>query len=101
MAVETTYTSLREGLSSYLDQVTDDREIVFVRRRGARDVAMVAAEELEGLLETAYLLRSPKNAQRLLSALAVAQKGKQKPEAVESLRQLLGLNGQSTVTKRG
>jgi len=101
MAVETTYTSLREGLSAYLDQVTDDREIVFVRRRGARDVAMVAAEELEGLLETAYLLRSSKNAARLLSALTAAQKGKSKPETIESLRQSLGLNGQASVTKRG
>ncbi len=46
MAVETTYTALRAGLAGFLDQVTDDREIVFVRRRGPRGVAIVAADEL-------------------------------------------------------
>jgi prevent-host-death family protein len=57
MAVETTYTALRAGLSGYLDRVTDDREVVIIRRRGARDVAMVPADELSSLMETAYLLR--------------------------------------------
>jgi len=65
MATETTYTALREKLASYLNQVTDDREVLIVRRRGARDVAIVPADELAGLIETAHLLRSPKNAQRL------------------------------------
>ena len=69
MAVETTYTALRERLAGFLDQVTDDREVVIVRRRGARDVAIVPADELSSLMETAYLLRSPKNAERLLEAL--------------------------------
>jgi antitoxin YefM len=100
MAVETTYTSLREGLSGYLDQVSDDREVVFVRRRGARDVAMVAAEELEGLLETAYLLRSPKNAERLMKALEASQKGKRKAESIESLRLSVGLEKTTAAGKR-
>ncbi len=100
MAVETTYTSLREGLSSYLDQVSDDREVVFVRRRGARDVAMVAAEELEGLLETAYLLRSPKNVERLMSALAASQKGKRRAESLDSLRLSVGLDKAPAASKR-
>jgi antitoxin YefM len=70
MATETTYTALREKLASYLDGVVDDREVLIVRRRGARDVAIVPADELSSLMETAYLLRSPKNAERLLQALA-------------------------------
>jgi len=45
--------------------VTDDREIVIVRRRGARDVALVSADELTSLMETAHLLPSPRNAERL------------------------------------
>ena len=69
LAVETTYTSLRERLAAVLDQVANDREVVIVRRRGAKDVALVPAEELSGLLETAHLLRSPRNARRLLAAL--------------------------------
>jgi antitoxin YefM len=92
MAVETTYTALREKLAGFLDQVTDDREVVIVRRRGARDVAIVPAEELAGLMETAHLLRSPKNAERLLHALAESVKKDKKgipaqPAAV-SLKQL-------------
>src|SRR4051812_50001233 len=83
---ETTYTRLREELSSVLDRVVDDQEIVIVRRRGARDVALIPATELAGLLETAHLLRSPKNAERLLSALRKAEKGLGKPESIEALR---------------
>ena len=39
MPTETTYTALRENLASYLDRVVDDREVLVVKRRGARDVA--------------------------------------------------------------
>jgi antitoxin YefM len=54
---------------SLMDRVVEAREVVMVRRRQGGDVALVAADELEGLLETAHLLRSPRNAARLLSAL--------------------------------
>ena len=91
MPVETTYTSLRERLASVLKQVADDHEFVIVRRRGAKDVALVPAEELEGLLETAHLLRSPKNARRLLAALRRADRRTRRPESVEKLRQEMGL----------
>lgn len=89
--VETTYTSLRERLASVLDQVANDQEVVIVRRRGAKDVALVPAEELAGLMETAHLLRSPKNARRLLTALQRAARGKRRPESAEKLRREMGL----------
>ncbi|MEA5442968.1 type II toxin-antitoxin system Phd/YefM family antitoxin [Cyanobium gracile] len=73
MAIETTYTAARDQLKALMDKVVDDREVVLVRRRQGGDVAMVAAEELEGLLETTRLLRSPRNATRLLKALERAQ----------------------------
>jgi len=91
MAVETTYTSLREKLAFYLDQVTDDREVVIVRRKGARDVALVSADELAGWMETAHLLRSPANARRLLEALGRARKGEGQPESVDDLKRSVGL----------
>ena len=69
MPRETTYTSLRENLASVLDEVVDQQETVIVRRSGARDVALIPATELAGLYETAHLLRSPRNARRLLSAI--------------------------------
>jgi antitoxin YefM len=93
MPLETTYTRLRERLASVLDQVSNDQEIVIVRRRGAKDVAMIPADELAGLMETAHLLRSPKNARRLLAALRRAKLGKAKPHTVDKLRRDMGLDG--------
>ena len=91
MPVETTYTSLRERLASVLDQVVNDQEVVIVRRRGAKDVALVPAGELTSLMETAHLLRSSRNAQRLLAALKRAARGKGKPESVDKLRREMRL----------
>jgi antitoxin YefM len=91
LAVETTYTSLRERLASVLKQVADDQEVVIVRRKGAKDVALVPAEELAGLMETAHLLRSPRNARRLLKALRRAESRTGRPEPVEKLRREMGL----------
>ena len=91
MAIETSYTSLRENLASVLDQVVDQQETVVVRRKGARDVALIPATELAGLLETAHLLRSPRNARRLLSALRRSERGTTKPGSVAELRrEILG-----------
>ena len=91
MAIETTYTNLRDQLASVLDRVVDDQEIVIVRRRRAKDVALIPAAELAGIMETAHLLRSPKNAQRLLTALRRASKGQGKPQSPSSLRREMGL----------
>ena len=91
MPIETTYTALRENLASYLDRVTDDREVVVVRRRGARDVAIIANDELAGLDETAHLLRSPANARRLLESLRELDRGKGKKSTVDELRRSAGL----------
>jgi antitoxin YefM len=93
MAIETTYTDARDNLAQLLDRVTGDREVVFIRRRGREKVALVAADELEGLMETAHLLRSPRNASRLLSALRRALRGAGEPESVTRLRKDLGLEG--------
>lgn len=90
--VETTYTGLRENLASIMDRVVNDREVVIIRRKGDQRVAMISAEELSGLLETAHLLRSPKNAQRLLDAMASIKQGKGKTESLDKLRQELGLD---------
>ena len=89
--VETTYTRLRDNLAPIMDPVVNDREVVIISRKGAKKVAMIPADELSGLLETAHLLRSPKNAGRLLSALKRAKQGKGKPESLDKLRQEFGL----------
>jgi antitoxin YefM len=91
MPGETTYSSLRQNLATVLDQVVDQQDTVIVRRRGGRDVALIPASELAGLMETAHLLRSPRNARRLMTALRRAKAGKVKPGTVDSLRkEMLG-----------
>lgn len=89
MATETSYTALRENLATFLTKVTDDRDVLFVRRRGAPDVAIIPADELSGLMETAQLLRSPKNAVRLLQALAASVASDKKVIPARSSRQSL------------
>lgn len=91
MAVETSYTHLRQNLASLLSRVAEDQEVVVVRRRNAGDVALVPADELAGLIETAHLLRSPKNARRLLAALRRAERRSTKPQSLGQLRRELGL----------
>lgn len=91
MTIQTTYTQARDGLAKLLDQVTHNREVVIIQRRGEEEVAMIAAAELESLMETAYLLRSPANAERLLSALNRALKNEGEPQSPETLRQVVAL----------
>ena len=91
--VETTYTSLRAHLASVMDRVSNDREVVIIHRKRGQKVAMIPADELAGLVETAHLLRSPKNAERLMKALASAKRGKGKPQSLDKLRRDTGLVG--------
>jgi antitoxin YefM len=91
MPIETTYTSLRANLSNVLDRVVDDQEVVVVRRRGSRDVVLIPAEELAGLMETAHLFRSPANARRLIAALRRAERGGGQKMSVDQLRRKTGL----------
>jgi antitoxin YefM len=94
MPIQTTYTQARANLAKLLDEVTKNRETIIIKRRGAEKVAMIAESELSSLLETAYLLRSPKNAERLLTALERAFKGKPKPMTLEKLRLEVGLDSE-------
>jgi antitoxin YefM len=89
--IETTYSQAREQLKTLMDRAVDDREVIVVRRRSGAAVAIIAADELESLTETAYLLRSPRNAERLLAALASARQGIGEPMSVEALAQAVGL----------
>jgi antitoxin YefM len=91
MPVETTYTSLRARLAGVLDQVVNAQEVVIVRRKGRGDVALVPAGELASLMETAHLLRSPRNARRLLAALRRAEQRRAKPGSLDKLRREMGL----------
>lgn len=89
MTIETTYTQARENLATLMDRVVDDREIVVMRRRKGESVAMIAETELNSLIETAHLLRSPRNAERLLTALARARQTSLPTQSLEALRDAL------------
>ena len=91
MAIETTYTNLRDQLASVLDRVVDDQEIVIVRRRRAKDVALIPAAELAGIVERRIFFDRQKTPQRLLTALRRASKGQGKPQSLSSLRREMGL----------
>ncbi len=91
MAIQTTYTQARAGLASLLDEVTKNREVVIIQRRGHEDVAMITADELAGVLETAHLLRSPQNAKRLLIALGRVRKGSGSSQTIDDLRNEVGI----------
>ncbi len=88
---ETTYTEARNNLASLLDQVVDDKEVIVIKRRDRGNVALIAETELSSLLETAYLLRSPKNAARLLSALERSKARTTEPMSVDQLCEELGI----------
>ncbi len=90
MAIHRTYTKAREQLASLIDEAANNREIVIIQKRGSEDVAMIAADELAGLLETAHVLRSPANAARLLSALGKARRGEGRPGSIDDLRREAG-----------
>lgn len=90
MTIETTYSQARAQLKALMDRAVHDREVIVVRRRGSEAVALIAADELAGLMETAHLLRSAKNAERLLAALNRARSGQADPTTVDKLKQEVG-----------
>ena len=64
-----TYTQARANLASTIDAVCDDHDPVIITKKNDRSVVMLSLEDYQSLEETAYLLRSPKNATRLLESI--------------------------------
>ena len=71
-----TYTATRANLANTLDQVCNDHEALIIARNGGQSVVMLSLEDIKALEKTAYLLRTPANAKRLLSAVAQLNAGK-------------------------
>ncbi len=91
MTIEVSYSQARQKLASLLDNVTQDKEVVIINRRGGEPAALIAADELASLTETVHLLRSPASAERLLAALARALKGEGEIMMVDELAAEVGL----------
>jgi len=71
-----TYTAAREGLASTMDRVCEDHDPVVITRNRDQAVVMMSLEDYESLQETAYLMRSPANARRLLKSIRNSKEGK-------------------------
>jgi len=91
MVKRVTYSYARQNLAEILREAEDAQEPVIISRRDREDMAILPAGELRSLEETSHLLRSPRNAQRLLSALQRALAGEGEPENLDDLRAELGL----------
>jgi len=70
------YTSARKNLAKTMEQVCDDHAPIAITRKGEGAVVMMSIEDYQALEETAYLLRSPKNLKRLLTAIGDLENGK-------------------------
>ena len=71
-----TYTHARGHLAATMAKVCDDHAPVIITRKNQRAVVMISLEDYQALEETAYLLRSPKNARRLLESIAELEAGR-------------------------
>ena len=69
------YSEARKNLATLMDNVCDDSDVVVITRRKARPVVLMSLDEYNSILETAHLLRSPANAERLLESIADMQNG--------------------------
>jgi len=65
-----TYSEARSKLAKTMEKVCDDHSPVIITRKNSRSVVMLSLDDYEALEETTYLLRSPKNAKRLLESVA-------------------------------
>ena len=70
-----TYTNVRANLASAMDCVCNDHEALIITRNGEHSVVMLSLEDYKALEETAYLLRTPENARRILAATAQLNAG--------------------------
>lgn len=69
------YTHARANLAATMSRVCDDHEALIITRNSQQAVVMMSLEDYKALEETAYLLRSSKNAQRLLTSIAQLEAG--------------------------
>lgn len=89
LSKETTYSQARNNLATILDEVYDGRQIMVIKRRNHKNVALIAEDELSSLLECVYLLRSPENAKRLFRALEWAETEDETSQTLAELKEEL------------
>lgn len=96
MSIKVTLEEATENLDTFCKQIAETDEVVFINRPDGKNVVLISQSELESLLETLYLLRSPKNSARLLNALQRAKAKIVQPQEVSALYEKFGLSEDNT-----
>ena len=91
MPRSTTYSAARASLAEIWNRLEADRDLIVIERRGHEPMALLPAAEVESLMETAHLVRSPRNALRLLTAIRRALEGEGEVKPPAELKRELGL----------
>jgi antitoxin YefM len=95
----TSPTEARAGFFQLLDRVAENHQICIINRRDGENVAMIAESDLNSLMETVYLFRSPANARRLLDSLDEYRTGKITSQSIEELQRELENGGEEEKTR--
>ncbi|KIE04543.1 Antitoxin YefM [Candidatus Jidaibacter acanthamoeba] len=64
-----TYTQARKNFTQTMNNVCENHSPIIITRQNASPVVMMSLEDYNGVEETLYLLRSPKNAEHITKAL--------------------------------
>jgi antitoxin YefM len=78
-----TYSAARANLAKTMDKVVDNHTPIVITRKTGRNVVIISLEDYESMEETNYLLRSPKNAKRLLDSIQQAEAGNARERAIK------------------
>ena len=92
MTTQTSFSDAQANLERLCDRVIETKEPIVITRSNGESVALISEAELSSLLETLYLLRSPANAKRLLSAVERAKAGTVLPQSLDEICKKLGID---------
>lgn len=92
MSTEVTYTEAEANLEKLCDRAVETGEVIVITRPNGKNAVLISEAELESLLETLYLLRSPANAARLLTALKEAKSRVIQPQTLDEICKKFGLD---------
>lgn len=77
------YTVARANLAKTMDRVVDDHDPVIITRNGEQSVVLLSLEDYQALEETAFLLRTPANASRLLASIEQLNSGRGQAQSLD------------------
>lgn len=97
MSTEITYAEAQANLEYLCNRTVETGEVIVITRPNGKNAVLISEAELESLLETLYLLRSPVNATRLLTALKRAKTRVVQPQTLDEICKKFGLNEEEDI----